>query len=242
VAIFSYIWRWVCKRSVRSFAKSRPSNCVQSMSSSSNQQKGDDEYPWMMDPVLTSHGSVSCPLCTCPVFLVVVAIYTKLTPYCIIEIRVNQNVEGLRGGGGGSAPQYLCIKTKIRLYPSWDLNFKVRTEGTVSENLSSLFVVCLFTLKNVSLIWRRPHCRWRAAKFRSILGAQGLWAGRDLYRATPAVTRGFSFSGLIRTAPFSRLFWHTKGCGGPILTRILTSVCLWLNLLSNVFKKCHCKN
>jgi hypothetical protein len=31
-----------------------------------------------------------------------------------------------------------------------------------------------------------------------MLGAQGLWAGRDLFRATPAVTRGLGFSGLIR--------------------------------------------
>jgi hypothetical protein len=45
-------------------------------------------------------------------------------------------------------------------------------------------------LKNFSLIWRRHHCRWRAAKFRPMLGAQGLWAGRDLYRVTPAVTQG----------------------------------------------------
>jgi hypothetical protein len=44
-------------------------------------------------------------------------------------------------------------------------------------------------LKNFSLIWRRHHCRWRATKFRPLLGAQGLGAGRDLYRATPAVTR-----------------------------------------------------
>ena len=78
-------------------------------------------------------------------------------------------------------------------------------------------------LKNFSLIWRRHQCRCRAAKFRTMLVAQGLWAGRDLYRATPAVTRGLGFSGLIRrTAPFSRLFRHTRGCGGSILTRILT--------------------
>jgi hypothetical protein len=70
-------------------------------------------------------------------------------------------------------------------------------------------------LKNLSLIWRRHHSRWRAAKFRPMLGAQGLWAARDLYRATPAVTRNLGFSGLIRrTAPFSRLLWHTRGCGG----------------------------
>jgi hypothetical protein len=80
-------------------------------------------------------------------------------------------------------------------------------------------------LKNISLIWRRHHCRWRAAKFRPMLGAQGLWAGRDLYRATPTATRDLGFSGLIRrTAPFSRLLRHTRGRGGCILTRILTGV------------------
>jgi hypothetical protein len=74
-------------------------------------------------------------------------------------------------------------------------------------------------LKNISLIWRRHHCRWRAAKFRPMLGAQGLWAGRDLYSATPTVTRDLLIR---RTAPFSRLLRHTRGCGGSILTRILT--------------------
>jgi hypothetical protein len=74
-------------------------------------------------------------------------------------------------------------------------------------------------LKNFSLIWKRHHYRWRAAQFRFMLGAQGLWARRDIYRATPAVTRGIGFSGLIRrTAPFNRLLRHTRGCGGPILT------------------------
>jgi hypothetical protein len=78
-------------------------------------------------------------------------------------------------------------------------------------------------LRNFSLIWRRHNCRWRAAKFTLMFGAQGLWAGRNLYRATPAVTRGLCFSGLIRkTAPFSRLLRHTRVCGGSIQTRILT--------------------
>ena len=78
-------------------------------------------------------------------------------------------------------------------------------------------------LKNFLLIWRRHHSRWRAAKFRPMLGAQGLWAGKDLYRATPAVTRDLGFSGLIRrTAPLSRLLRHTRERGGSILTRILT--------------------
>jgi hypothetical protein len=78
-------------------------------------------------------------------------------------------------------------------------------------------------LKNFSLIGRRNHCRWRVAKFRLMLGAQGLWAGRDLYRATPTVSRDLGFSGLIRrTAPFSRLLRLTMGCARSILTRIHT--------------------
>jgi hypothetical protein len=32
-------------------------------------------------------------------------------------------------------------------------------------------------LKIIPLIWRRHHYRWRAAKFRPILGALGLWTG-----------------------------------------------------------------
>jgi hypothetical protein len=73
-------------------------------------------------------------------------------------------------------------------------------------------------LKNFSLIWRRHHCRWRAATFRPMLSAQGLWAGR----ATPAVTQDLGFSGLIqRTTPFNRLLRHTTGCGEYILTQIL---------------------
>jgi hypothetical protein len=63
-----------------------------------------------------------------------------------------------------------------------------------------------------------------------MFGAQGLWAGRDLYRATP-VTRYLGFSGLIwRTTPFSRLLRHTRGCGGSILTWILTGPYKWYDL------------
>jgi hypothetical protein len=67
------------------------------------------------------------------------------------------------------------------------------------------------------------------ANFWHVLSAQGLWAGRVLYRATPAVTRGLGFSGLIwRTASFSRLLRHTRGCGGSFLTRILQG--LWVDV------------
>jgi hypothetical protein len=86
-----------------------------------------------------------------------------------------------------------------------------------------------------TLIWRRHNCRWRTAKFRLMFGAQGLWAGRDLYRATPTVTRDFGFSGLIpNTTPFSRLLRHEWGRRGPILTRILIWVNAWRFPLINM--------
>ena len=54
---------------------------------------------------------------------------------------------------------------------------------------------------------------------------RAFWAGRDLYRASPAVTRDLGLSGLIRrTTPFSRLLRYTRGCRGSILTRILTGL------------------
>jgi hypothetical protein len=44
---------------------------------------------------------------------------------------------------------------------------------------------------------------------------------RNIYWVLQAIYLGFS--GLIwRTAPFSRLLWHTWGCGGSILTRVLS--------------------
>ena len=115
---------------------------------------------------------------------------------------------------------------RLTEYNYIDLYIK-HTENFVQPDCetNSVCVVFYVPLKNISLIWRRHHYRWRAAKFRPMLGAQGLWAGRDLYRATHAVTRGLGFSGLIgRTAPFSRLLRNTRGCGGSILTRILTGI------------------
>ena len=59
---------------------------------------------------------------------------------------------------------------------------------------------CCLTLENVSLIWKRHHRRQRVAKLSHLRGAgkNDLWAGRDLYRATPAVSRGLGFCSLIR--------------------------------------------
>jgi hypothetical protein len=43
------------------------------------------------------------------------------------------------------------------------------------DNDKSDYLVFYVPLKNFSLLWKRHHCRWRAAKFRPMLGAQGLW-------------------------------------------------------------------
>ena len=42
------------------------------------------------------------------------------------------------------------------------------------------------------------HYRWLGCKFRPMLGAQGHWAGRDLYRATPTATQNLGLYSLIR--------------------------------------------
>jgi hypothetical protein len=63
----------------------------------------------------------------------------------------------------------------------------------------------------------------KGCKIKAYARRSGHFAGRGLYHAIPAVTRDLRFSGLIRrTAPFSRLLQHTRGCGGSILTQILT--------------------
>jgi hypothetical protein len=108
------------------------------------------------------------------------------------------------------------------------------------------FKLCLFIrlvdcqqfyvpLKNFSLIWRCHHYQWRASKFRPMLETQSLWVGRDLYRATPSVTRVLGFSGLIRRiAPFSHLLWHTRGCRGSILSYLDPHGVLFINLLQSI--------
>jgi hypothetical protein len=89
---------------------------------------------------------------------------------------------------------------------------------TETEKMSVFYLQDLVYFKRAA-----DFGQYRPLFFRPMLGAQGLWAGRDLYRATPTVTRDLGFSGLIRrTAPFRRLLRHTRGCGGPILTQVLT--------------------
>jgi hypothetical protein len=64
-------------------------------------------------------------------------------------------------------------------------------------------------------------CPFKSCKNWGLCSAlwHGFWAGRDF---NLAVTRRRGFSGLIRrTAPFSSLFRHVRGCRGPILIWIL---------------------
>jgi hypothetical protein len=96
-----------------------------------------------------------------------------------------------------------------------EFNIILNIHMQLLENTLTDYLRFYVPLKNFSFIWKRHHWRWRAVKFRPMLGAHGLWARRDLYRATSAVTRDLGFSGLIRrTALFNRLLRHTKGCGG----------------------------
>jgi hypothetical protein len=61
-------------------------------------------------------------------------------------------------------------------------------------------------------------------KFRPMFGAQGLWARKNLYHVTSAVTWDLGFTGLNRRpAQLSHLLRQVKRCWGRILTRILPS-------------------
>ena len=71
------------------------------------------------------------------------------------------------------------------------------------NNLEAWIIDCMFvcvTFENSSFRWRR------VAKIRPLLDTYGPWGWRDLYRATPALTRGLIVCGLIRrAAPFNHL-------------------------------------
>jgi hypothetical protein len=115
----------------------------------------------------------------------------------------------------------------------------ISDESVAHENKNMIDYLQFYVpLKNFSLIWRCHYYRWRAAKFRPMLGAQGLSAGRDLYCATPAVTRDLGF--IRGTAPIGRLLRHIMGCGGSILTQINKNIsviqltCLYCNHCCNL--------
>jgi hypothetical protein len=64
-------------------------------------------------------------------------------------------------------------------------------------------------LKHISLLWRRHNYWWRLQIFRPMLGAQGLWAGRYLYHATPTVTQDLGFLVSSEGPPHSVAFCDT---------------------------------
>jgi hypothetical protein len=102
---------------------------------------------------------------------------------------------------------------------SWGLTVTTHQQNKPRPRVSiSLFYV---PLKNFSLVWLIDYIRLRLRPAQESLTC--METSRDLYRATPAVTQDLGFYGLIRrTAPFSRLLRHARGCGGSILTWILT--------------------
>jgi hypothetical protein len=103
---------------------------------------------------------------------------------------------------------------------SFPLILIIRSCGEILFKLLIDYLLFYVPLKNVLLT--HHHYRWRAAKFRPMLGAQVLWAGRNPHHATSATTQGLGSSYLIRrTAPFSRLLRHTRGYGESVLSRIL---------------------
>jgi hypothetical protein len=76
--------------------------------------------------------------------------------------------------------------------------------GIFSYDQKYIKIVCLFVYLFIAaraifqLSGDCHHYRWLGCKFRPMLGTQGLWAGRDLYRTTPTAIRGLGLYGLIR--------------------------------------------
>jgi hypothetical protein len=110
-------------------------------------------------------------------------------------------------------------------------------EASELQNLGLCSVIdcCFFPvpLKNFSLIWRRQHYRWRAAKRRPILGAQGFWAGWDFYRDTCCDTRPRFFRSHPKDRPILSPLTAYKGmwrigkdlyCATPAVTRGFCSI------------------
>jgi hypothetical protein len=89
--------------------------------------------------------------------------------------------------------------SKFQGYINWLIIYRITSQSRI-VHLYGDITIAGEGLQNLGLI---------------TLGAQGLWAGRNLYCATPALKRNLDFPGLIRrTAPFRRLLRHTRWCGG----------------------------
>jgi hypothetical protein len=85
----------------------------------------------------------------------------------------------------------------------WRTYFNLDPHGS-SLYYVTFWFVCLFVCLLIAaraifqLSGGCHHYRWQGCKFWPMLGAQGLWAGRDLYHATPTAKRDLGLYGLIR--------------------------------------------
>ena len=99
----------------------------------------------------------------------------------------------------------LCVHCTFRLKKE---SFKIFHSINFNENLTSRAkrtqFVGLFGIYWSHFLTKKFHSyidvnfTGKGGKIRPLLGSYGLWAGRDLYRATPALTRGLGFCGLVR--------------------------------------------
>jgi hypothetical protein len=94
------------------------------------------------------------------------------------------------------------------IYPAFSIDF---IEEEFHQPELFLFV-CLFIAAWAifQLSDACHHYRWQGCKIRPMLGAQGLWAGRDLYRATPTVTRDLGLHGFIRKTGTHVSQWNSN--------------------------------
>jgi hypothetical protein len=104
--------------------------------------------------------------------------------------------------------------------------------------------VCLFiaTRTIFQLSGSCHHYRWQGCKFRPMLGAHGLWAGRDFYRATPTATRDLCLYSLIRKTGTHVPQWDSnpRRKDHPIFAPDALTTAprkrLWLNVINNQCK------
>ena len=88
----------------------------------------------------------------------------------------------------------LTIIAQTNIFDSFarisESEFFLSQSGLIAGQLVDFFWLFFYVqLEYFSLKWRHRHHWWRAAKFWPFLRTYGFWGGRDLYRATPSVTR-----------------------------------------------------
>ena len=101
--------------------------------------------------------------------------------------------------------------------------------------------ICLFVYSHTSnfqLSCGCHHCWWQGCKFWPMLGTQGLWAGWDLYCATPTATRNL---GLIRkTGTHSGIRTPDARIKALILYLITIWNCMYMHIYTFYYTIRHC--